>query len=173
MRVLTLNADYSPLHIISEKRALLLVLADKADIVEESDRVFNSEKLAFTVPSVIRLRTYKQVPYHRRVALTTRAILRRDDYECCYCGSRATTRDHVIPTARGGRNDWMNVVASCKPCNNWKDDRLLSEIGWQMRYQPFTPAGIPMFARLAADARPEWHKYFEPFTKSNKQAQPA
>ena len=168
MRVLTLNADYSPLHIISEKRALLLVLADKAEIVEDSDRVYTSEKLAFTVPSVIRLFEYKHVPYARRVALTTRAVLRRDDYECCFCGERATTRDHVVPTARGGRNDWKNVVAACKPCNNRKDDKLVSELGWKMRYQPFEPEGVPQFAKLAADSRPEWTKYFEPFLKSNK-----
>jgi 5-methylcytosine-specific restriction endonuclease McrA len=163
MRVLALNADYTPLHIISDKRAVLLVLGDDADMVEPSDKVFRSQHTSVVVPSVIRLRKYRKVPYRRRVALTTRAVLRRDDRVCCYCGGEATTRDHVVPTARGGKDVWGNVVAACKPCNNRKNDRLLSEIGWGMLFEPIEPTGEAHYSKLAADSRPEWQQYFAPF----------
>ncbi len=165
MRVLILNADYSPIHVISEKRAIVLLLAQKAEMVEPSLKVYNSEYMSFTVPSVIRLREYKTVPYFRRVALTTRAVLRRDNRECCYCSSTATTVDHVVPRSRGGRNDWKNVVACCKKCNSKKDDKLLAEIGWSKRFEPFEPKGTANFAKLATDVREEWLPYFEPFVK--------
>lgn len=166
MRVLVLNADYSPIHIISEKRAIVIVFAEKADVVEVTDKVYHSSYVDVPVPSVIRLREYKVVPYHRRVALTTRAVLRRDDRVCAYCGGTATTVDHVIPRSRGGRNSWENVVACCRRCNSKKADKLLSEIGWHCSIKPYEPKGAAHFAKLAADSRPEWKPYFAPYLRN-------
>lgn len=36
---------------------------------------------------------------------------------CAYCGAAATTRDHVIPLARGGDDSIENIVPACLPCN--------------------------------------------------------
>lgn len=51
-------------------------------------------------------------------------VLRRDNYSCRYCGSRAPevplTVDHVKPRALGGTNDPENLVAACGPCNSGK-----------------------------------------------------
>jgi len=43
---------------------------------------------------------------------------------CHYCESPAATRDHVVPVALGGCNSWWNLVPSCAPCNEAKDDQL-------------------------------------------------
>lgn len=165
MRVLVLNADYTPIHVISEKRALVLLLLDRVDMVEPSETVYRSEFVEAVVPSIIRLREYKNVPYYRKVALTNAAVLRRDNRECCYCGGKANTVDHVYPRSKGGRNSWENVVASCKECNSRKGDKLLSDLGWEMRFKPYVPQGSANFARLAADIRKEWLPYFEAFNK--------
>lgn len=43
---------------------------------------------------------------------------------CAYCGERvATTRDHVVPLARGGKDEAANVVPACLPCNVRKGTR--------------------------------------------------
>ena len=51
---------------------------------------------------------------------------------CAYCRRACKpTIDHVVPLARGGRDEPSNVVPACKPCNSSKNDRLLSE--WRGR----------------------------------------
>jgi 5-methylcytosine-specific restriction endonuclease McrA len=56
-------------------------------------------------------------------------ILRRDDYRCAYCGRKARTVDHIHPKSRGGGEEYWNLVAACKPCNNTKTDRTPEEAG--------------------------------------------
>lgn len=55
-------------------------------------------------------------------------LLRRHGDRCRYCGKTTTkeTRsiDHVVPTSRGGRNNFGNLVIACKDCNNAKGDTL-------------------------------------------------
>src|SRR5690625_2141324 len=111
MRTLLLNASYEPLCVIPVTRAIVLVMAEKADVVSEGDAVLRSPSVQVPAPAVIRLRRYVKVPYRRTLALTRRNVLARDDGICAYCGGRGTTVDHVIPRSRGGGNVWENVVA--------------------------------------------------------------
>jgi len=76
-------------------------------------------------------------------ALTNRILFLRDHHTCAYCGhvymaSSKLSRDHVIPTSKGGQNTWNNCVTACKQCNTKKSDRLLSECGMVLRFKPFT-----------------------------------
>ena len=41
---------------------------------------------------------------------------------CHYCGRKATTKDHIVPRALGGRNARWNLIDACFPCNNTKAD---------------------------------------------------
>ncbi|WP_017592401.1 HNH endonuclease [Nocardiopsis potens] len=142
--VLLLNASYEPLTTLPLRRAVLLVLRDKAEVVhgDAAGAVLHSATTVLSVPSVIRLRRYIRVPYRRRVPLTRIALMRRDGNHCAYCGKRAETIDHVIPRSRGGAHIWENVVASCKPCNHKKADRLLDELGWTLNITPSVPRGL-------------------------------
>lgn len=45
------------------------------------------------------------------------------DGECAYCDSPATTWDHFVPVARGGRTVPGNMVPACSNCNSRKKDR--------------------------------------------------
>ncbi len=156
---LVLNASYEPLCLVPLRRAVVLVLADKAVIVEVGTEVLHSEHLDVSAPTVVRLARFVRVPYHRSVPLTRRAVLERDEHRCAYCDKRADSVDHVIPRSRSGRHAWDNVVAACFRCNHRKSDSLLAEIGWTL---PFTPkAPPPTVALLVGVARrePVWDRY--------------
>ena len=68
-RALVLNTTYEPLCVVSARRAVVLVLTHKADLVSESGDAMHSERLTVSIPSIIRLRTFVRVPYRRRAAL--------------------------------------------------------------------------------------------------------
>ena len=126
---LVLNASYEPLSVVSARRATCLVLAEKAELLEDDGTVLHSESLTIARPSVIRLRYMVKVPYVRRTSMSRRAIFARDDHMCQYCGDRADSIDHVFPRSRGGPHTWENVAAACKPCNLSKRDRTPEEAG--------------------------------------------
>src|SRR5215208_5618312 len=136
---LVLNATYEPLGVVSARRAVVLVLGDKADVLHASGDEMHSEHLSVPVPSVIRLRYFVKVPFARRAALNRRAVFARDGSRCQYCTAPAESIDHVVPRSRGGEHTWENVVAACRPCNARKRDRLLSETTMRLRRMPRAP----------------------------------
>src|SRR5580658_3479870 len=115
-RVLLLNVTYEPLTTVGLRRAVCLVLGDKAEIVhnDPGGRLLHSAAIEVVTPSVIRLRRYIRIPQRNRVPLTRAALMRRDNYKCAYCARHAETIDHVIPRSRGGGHAWENCVAACQ-----------------------------------------------------------
>jgi 5-methylcytosine-specific restriction endonuclease McrA len=161
-RVLLLNATYEPLTALPLRRAVVLVVCGKAEVVhgDAAGLLLRSATSAVVLPSVIRLVSYVYVPYRARVPLTRAALMHRDRYRCAYCGGRAETIDHVVPRSRGGGHTWENCVASCARCNHRKADKLLAELGWRLRHPPAAPRG-PHWRLLATvlDADPLWLPY--------------
>lgn len=160
-----LNATYEPLSIVSARRAVVLVLREKADMVEEGEGAIRSTSTAVPVPSVIRLRTFVKVPYQRRVPLNRRAIFARDEGRCQYCGNGAENIDHVVPRSRGGSHTWENVVAACRRCNTKKGNRLPREAGMTLTRNPQAPRRHGwIYVTLGGSPHPTWTPYlFEPF----------
>ncbi|MGH2657793.1 MAG: HNH endonuclease, partial [Actinomycetota bacterium] len=105
-RSLVLNASYDPLAVVAARRAVVLVLKEKAEILESNGMVFRSQWLEVPAPSVVRLTYFVRVPFRARASLTRRAVFARDDWTCQYCGSHAENVDHVIPRSRGGAHAW-------------------------------------------------------------------
>src|SRR6201986_2495778 len=140
-RVLLLNVTYEPLTTVGLRRAVCLVLGDKAEIVHDdaTGRLLHAATVQVVTPSVIRLRRYVRIPQRNRVPLTRAALMRRDNYRCAYCGRHGETIDHVLPRSRGGQHTWENCVAACQMCNHRKADRLLSELGWTLPVVPAVP----------------------------------
>lgn len=160
MRTLVLNAGYEPLAVVSFRRALLLVLNQKATILEPfANQKVHSSNQEFEMPSVILLTRYVRIPSLRRVPLSRRGVLRRDAHRCAYCGKSASTVDHVLPKSRGGRDSWENLVACCLRCNNTKSDRTLAELGWNLNFVPRMPSTAEFTVRGAERLEPEWHSY--------------
>ena len=160
-RALVLNATYEPLCVVASRRALILVMADKAEILHTGRGVFRAEKVAFPEPSVVRLTHYVKVPFRARVALNRRAVFARDGNRCQYCGAAAETLDHVVPRSKGGAHTWENVVAACRPCNTRKEDRLLAESGLKLRNLPAAPRARAWVVMAAGTSRPDWEQYLE------------
>ncbi len=160
MRTLVLNAGYEPLAVVSFKRALVLVMNEKASVIEhvEGDPV-RAARGDYERPAVIVLSRYVRMPQTRRIPVTRRGVLRRDGHRCGYCGRGAATIDHVLPRSRGGADSWENLVACCLRCNNAKADRTPREMGWELRMTPRPPRGGTWTVRGAERQDPAWEPY--------------
>ena len=156
-RSLVLNATHQPLAVVTARRAVVLVLKEKADLIESNGIVYRSEHISLPAPSVIRLRYFVNVPYRARAALTRRAVFARDGWVCQYCGAGAENLDHVIPKSQGGLHSWENVVASCRRCNSRKENRLTHEVGLTLSRAPFAPKDS--FRLSLGRLEPEWEAY--------------
>ncbi len=160
--MLVLNASYEPINVCNIRRAAVLVLKERAEILERGEGALHSERLVFQRPCVIRLVRYVRVPrdVHRR-KITRKAVLARDAWTCQYCGhqSGGLTVDHVIPRSRGGRSVWENIVASCAPCNRKKGNLTPREARMHPRNHP-RPPGPTVFIHLASPRIPvAWKPY--------------
>jgi 5-methylcytosine-specific restriction endonuclease McrA len=161
-RVLVLNASYEAINVCTTRRAAVLVLKDRAEILEHGERALHSETFEMPRPTVIRLHTYVRVPRdaHSR-KITRRAIFARDQWACQYCGTShpQLTVDHVIPRSKGGPSSWDNVVTCCAPCNRRKGDRLPKHAGMHPRSKPAPPSST-IFVHVAVPRVPEvWQQY--------------
>jgi len=161
-KALVLNATYEPLCVVPVRRAVVLVLKEKAEVLHATDAELHSERRAFAVPSVIRLTYFVKVPFRARAALSRRAVFVRDGHRCQYCGANAENIDHIVPRSRGGEHVWENVVAACRPCNTRKEDRLLHEVGFVLRRKPMAPRELKWVIVAVGTVHPHWEPYLQP-----------
>jgi 5-methylcytosine-specific restriction endonuclease McrA len=161
-KALVLNATYEPLCVVPVRRAVVLVLKEKAEVLHATDAELHSERRSFAVPSVIRLTYFVKVPFRARAALSRRAVFARDNHRCQYCGAGAENIDHVVPRSRGGEHVWENVVAACRPCNTRKEDRLLHEAGLILRRKPTAPRELTWIIVAVGTVHPHWEPYLQP-----------
>ena len=160
--MLVLNASYEPINVCTVRRATVLVLKDRAEVIEHGEWALHSESLTVPRPVVIRLVTYIRVPRdaHRR-KITRRAVFARDRWACQYCGSErhSLTVDHVIPRSKGGPSTWDNIVTCCAPCNRRKGDRLPKQANMHPRRVPRAPSAT-IFVHVAEPKIPAaWEQY--------------
>jgi 5-methylcytosine-specific restriction endonuclease McrA len=160
-RVLVLNATYEPINVCTVRRAVVLLLKDKAEVIEHGEWQLHSASTTLARPVVIRLVSYVRIPRdtHRR-KITRRAVFARDDWTCQYCGVRSNlTVDHVVPRSKGGSSSWENIVASCAPCNRRKGNALPRQAGMRLLKQPRTPSPN-VFIHVASPTIPAaWRAY--------------
>lgn len=159
--MLVLNATYEAINVCSLRRAAVLVLKEKAEILETGERILRSESVTLPQPVVIRLVTFVRIPRNTtRRRITRRAVLARDSWTCQYCGTRAhLTVDHIVPRSRGGKSIWENIVTSCASCNRRKGNRLPDGAGMKLRRKPKPPSPT-VFIRVAAPVIPSaWQQY--------------
>ena len=159
--VLVLNQNYEPLNICQAKRALVLMLEGKAELLENGLGEIRTVYSVFPLPSVIRLghQVKRPRPQHK---LTRLQVFLRDKFVCQYCGkeSHSLTLDHVIPRSRGGEHTWQNIVSACIPCNHRKAGRTPSEAGMKLLHLPITPRPIGFtVSPYHLRAYPQWEKF--------------
>jgi len=161
--VLVLNATYEPLNVVSVKRAVVLLLKEKAELVEAAEAKLRSESLSVPVPLVIRLMYFVKIPRRISLPVTRRGILSRDHYACQYCGvtppRKELTIDHVVPRSRGGKTTWENVVTACQKCNGRKGSRTPSEAHMRLRAKPERPRYLAVASLNTIEIKAAWGKY--------------
>jgi 5-methylcytosine-specific restriction endonuclease McrA len=162
-RVLVLNASYEPLQLISIRRAVVLLLQDKAELVEAAEQRLRARGISFEVPLVIRLMRYIKIPRRLRLPCSRRGVIARDRETCQYCGTQPgrahLTVDHIMPRSRGGPTTWENVVAACRECNHRKGGRTPEEADMVLMTVPRQPQFVA-FALLGELERHDvWKKY--------------
>jgi len=172
-KTLILNASAEPLTFIPVRRAIILVLKEKAEIIEEHvEKRFRAANTEVPYPLVIRLVKYVQIPRRFRTIVTNPILFARDHYTCQYCGRHKSelgkkeylTREHVKPISRGGTDSWDNVTTACSTCNHKKGSRLPYEAKMYPRTTPFEPRYIAVV--LLSSANGVQRRYIEPFVKN-------
>jgi 5-methylcytosine-specific restriction endonuclease McrA len=144
--VLVINADLGPLHRVSLRHAIRMLVRRVAEVHEaQPDRRIG----IYPVPTVVRLIRYvvTRWRYSAGPAWSRSGVLIRDGHRCAYCAGQATTVDHILPRSRGGKNTWTNTVAACDGCNQRKGDRTPAEAGMVPRFEATTPTWASLARR--------------------------
>jgi hypothetical protein len=107
-KCLVLNADYTPLTIISWKKALVWSYKHEYDpnigveIIDfyKNDYILGANNKKHPIPAVVKTSKYFRVNNHK-VKFSRKNLFIRDNHTCQYCGSKPDmnylTYDHVIP----------------------------------------------------------------------------
>ncbi|MEX2080432.1 MAG: HNH endonuclease [Dehalococcoidia bacterium] len=159
--VLVLNQNYEPLNVCNVRRAMVLVLRGKAEVLETGRGAIRSATQIFQLPSVIRLVALIRRP-RPKVRLSRKEVFSRDGWHCVYCGkqTRDLTLDHVLPRHRGGPHTWENLVSACKVCNHKKAGRTPQEARMTLLREPAAPRVSIYHAFFQyLDEQTEWQKF--------------
>ena len=160
-RVLVLNQSYQPLMIIGAKRAIILLLSDKSECIENYSDVIRSQSFSMSLPSVIRVNRYIRF-FRSEVLLNRTNILKRDNFTCQYCSrkSNSMTIDHIMPKNKGGKDSWSNLVAACSKCNTKKGNDLLETMQMKLLKKPKKPNYLFYFKQyINKDVQDSWKEY--------------
>lgn len=155
-----MNQNYEPLTVCNVRRAIILTYLGKAEIIGKVDnRNVRSIYKTFDYPSVVRLIIFVRVPF-RKIILSRKNILRRDNHRCQFCGSTSNlTIDHIIPKSKGGEDDWENLTTACIRCNNKKGDRTPDEAKLNLMTIPKRPSHITFIKNFAGNVNVDWKPY--------------
>lgn len=150
-----LNGDYSFLCQIHWKKAMGLVLSEKAKVLKYSDRLIRGVGKFYRAPAVMVLVRVVRSIYRNRVPFSKKNVFLRDRHTCAYCGRKpkALTLDHVIPSSRGGKTDFDNCVACCASCNSRKGARTPREAGMHLSKSPYQPTYYRIYSVAVAAVR--------------------
>lgn len=101
------------------------------------------EQTLLTLNSIIACKGRVYDKTRTEPPLTNRALFRRDQNVCLYCGNefqeKDLSRDHVVPVSKGGEDTWTNVVTACKRCNARKGNLHLQDCSMDLLALPYRP----------------------------------
>jgi len=189
--VLVLNKCYIPLHIVSWKRAIILLVQDKCRVtdddyiqytydlwVDKTKTFEESEEWHFVhsvnkriaLPHVIVLTGYDKLPKNQ-VKYSRESLFHRDNHKCAYCGEvfkrNMLTIDHINPKSFGGDKSWKNTITACRPCNEMKSNRTPEEAHMPLLYQPKEPTWFGQIKSMAEKVtiKKQWLPYLSKFVE--------
>ena len=164
-RALLLDKNYMVLSLVPWKRAFTLLVKGKAEAVAGSGSVIDIRGATgtFKVPSIIRLLVVIPWRAHQgRLRFSRKNVIIRDNNECQYCGTKVgknASIDHIIPSSRGGKSDYINCVTCCKDCNNRKADRTPEEAGIKLKQKPKRPSFLALYRHYLENPPESWGDY--------------
>lgn len=164
--VLLLNASEEVIRIITWERAAILYFTNKARAPYNYNHVYSiqcSNGKTVEIPTAMVLHDYVNIPFIS-VKPTRRNIFRRDGLVCQYSGRKLSyaeaSIDHVLPTSRGGKHEWGNVVTAFKQINSKKGDRTPQEAKLKLLRKPFTPTRDVLVINSATNEQKEmWNRW--------------
>jgi 5-methylcytosine-specific restriction endonuclease McrA len=159
-----LNASWEPLRLVPLRKAIVLLLQEKAELIEAAEQRLRAQHAAFDVPLVIRLVRYVSIKRGRHpIPCSRRGVFIRDRDTCQYCGAtpgrKHLTLDHVLPRSRGGVTSWENCVAACYPCNHKKGGKTPAEARLTLRSTPAAPKFLAFALVGELERHAVWQKY--------------
>lgn len=184
-RCLVLNADYTPLAIISWKRAIVWSIKYDQDhkygiqIIDffKDDFILGSNNKKIPIPAIARMCNYKKIS-NFNVTFSRKNLFIRDNFSCQYCGItkelKELTYDHVIPKSQwnydnGTPTSWTNVVTACIKCNWKKGNKTPTQAHMPLLSIPIKPNKsskyLPLMsflAKIRQDIPQEWLVYLPP-----------
>ena len=145
----------------SKDKILWTIPGEHEVILRGGTNSITGERSLMRIDTIVALDNSTSPSKYRKdsPSLTNRDLFARDRHLCAYCGDQFTasklTRDHITPRSKGGPDVWENVVASCRACNQKKDDRTPEQANMQLLYVPYVPSFneklILMNRRILAD----------------------
>ena len=146
--------------VIGAKRAVILLLNEKVDSLENYREKIHSAYISLPLPSVIKLKHYARIR-RKEIVLSRKNILKRDNHTCQYCGVRSVpmTIDHVISRNKGGEETWDNLVAACVPCNTRKGNHSPREAEMVLVKTPRKPTMILHLQKFVKQFQSSWRPY--------------
>ena len=158
--VLVLNLNYVPVNVCTVRRAIVLVIKGKAELLENHRGELHTVAEVIEAPSIIRLAYMVKRPFLPR-KLSKKEVFLRDRFTCQYCGKKAQdlTLDHVIPRRQNGAHTWENVVAACNRCNLYKAGRTPVEAKMRLNKTPRAPDPNPYLILQNRVILDEWKLY--------------
>jgi len=154
-KVLRLNKAGTPIAWLSWQETATLLVKDQVlwsigDTVRRVRGGYNKDGIRseLVLPSIIacsgRVDGHTFTP-----ALSNSLLFARDQQLCMYCGLehpvKDLSRDHIIPTSRGGKDIWTNCITACRRCNNRKGSHTPEEANMQLLAIPFAPNRYEFF----------------------------
>lgn len=194
--VLVLNRFYMAMHVVSARRAFILLYRDSAEVIHIEDGLYSNYdfgswcemsitrasrksaeqdwvravNLEIQVPRIIRLVRFERAP-RPSLRFNRRNLFARDGHRCQYCGKTLPTNqlslDHVIPRSRGGETSWENVVCSCLACNTRKGGRTPHEARMKLMSKPAMPRDNPLLAVKLGNPKYESWRTFLPTSSAS------
>lgn len=151
---LLLNADYSPLSIISWQKAIIWSIRFQhnpkygIEIIDfyKNDHINGVDK-KYPIPAVAKTQRFFKIN-NQVVTFSRKNIFIRDDYTCQYCNQKydinSLTYDHVIPKSKwrdqkGSATCWTNIVTACTWCNRRKGNKTPKEANMPLQNLPVKP----------------------------------
>lgn len=184
-RCLVLNADYTPLAIISWRRAIVWSIKYNQNhkysiqIIDfyKDDYILASSYKKIPIPAVARMCNYKKIS-NFNVTFSRKNLFVRDNYSCQYCGItkdiNELTYDHVIPKSQwdydnGTPTSWTNVVTACIKCNWKKGSKTPTQANMPLLSIPKKPNKsskylplVSVLTKIRDDIPQEWYTYLPP-----------